>query len=112
MRKSAAGRGRRLLHSLAASHAFLDQNEIVVDVGIIRISGLGRQQDLAGARIVGPQDVRIALVVENFRRFADDANGPAIGAISEIEPLQPIIACGETDPRFGIARMRLNCPPE
>src|SRR5262245_11403344 len=91
-----------LLHALALAHALVEQLQIVPDVGIVRILGLGLQERHARARIVAAQHVGIALVIEQFRGLANDADSLVVGAIGELEAAQLIIGRRQAHPGFGV----------
>ena len=44
------------------------------------------------------------MVVEDFRRRAYDRHRLLIGAVGEIEALQPVVGCGQAGPGLGVAR--------
>ena len=101
-----AQRPAALLHGLAAAEALVEQLEIVLDVGVARVLGGGRQQGRAGARVVAAQHVGIAPVVEHLRGRPDDGDGLLVGAVGEVEAAQPVVGGGEPDPGLGVARMQ------
>jgi hypothetical protein len=67
------------------------QFEIVLDVGIARVMGLGLQQRLAGAPMIAPQHVGVAAVVEDFPGRASNLYRLLIGSVGKLEPAQPIV---------------------
>src|SRR5262245_26954401 len=101
-----------LLHALALAHALVEQLQIVLDVEIVRILGLGLHERHARARIVTAQHVGIALVIEHFRGLADDADGLVVGAIGQLETAQLIIGRRQAHPGFGVLRARLDSAAE
>ena len=61
-----------------------------------------------GAGIVAAQHVGETLVVEDFHRRTDDADGLRIGAVGQIEAVQPVVRRRQPDPGLGIVRMLLD----
>jgi hypothetical protein len=80
--------------------------EVVLDVGIIGVFGAGVEEDLAGAGEVPAQHIGIALIVEDFRCRAGDAQHLVIGAVGKLEAFQPVIGGGK--PGLGVARALLD----
>ena len=99
---------RGLIDRLGLARALVQQPEIVGDVGTFRVLGLGCQEHAAGAPVVAAQHVGKALVVHDLGRCPDDLDGLGIGAVGEIEALEPVVGRGEADPGFGVARMQLD----
>lgn len=67
--------------------------------------GLGLFKLLLGTPVFAAQHEGEALVVEDFRRRANDADGLLVGAVGEIEAVQVVIAGRQADPGGGGARM-------
>src|SRR5580704_17790898 len=105
MFKAWAACNAALLDGLAVAVALFEQLQIGLDVGVGRVFGAGFFELLVGAGIVAAQHVGEALVVEDFGRRADEAQRRSIGAVGEIETVQPVIRRGEPDPGAGIVRM-------
>src|SRR5262245_47983535 len=74
-----------LLDAFALSLALLEQLEIALDIGIVRVLRAGLEQCRARTRIVAAQHKGIAPVVEHFRRRTDDGDRLAIGAVGKLE---------------------------
>jgi hypothetical protein len=98
----------RLLDRLAVVIALFKQLQISLNVGIGWVLGLRFLKLFVGARVVAAQHVGEALIVQDLGGRTDDADRLGIGAIGEIEAVQPIIRRGKTDPGFSIIRMFLD----
>src|SRR6185312_15485029 len=97
-----------LLNGLALERAVLKQLHVGLDVRVAGVLFLRLFELLVGAGVVAAQHVGEALVIEDFRRSADDADGFGIGAVGEIETAQPVVGCREAHPGFAVARTRLD----
>src|SRR6185436_15403961 len=80
-----------LLDALAFAHGLLEQLQIALNIRIFRILGLGLQERDARTRIVAAQNEGIALVVEDLRRLANDADSLSVGAVCELEAAQLVV---------------------
>src|SRR5215207_2625448 len=58
--------------------------QVVADLLVLRILRLGLRKILAGAAQVAAQKVRVAAVVEEFRRRADQLEGLGVGASASL----------------------------
>ena len=86
----------------------LQQLQIGLDVGVGGVLGLRLVQQFIGALIVAAQHVGEAFVVEHFDGRADQADDLRIGAVGEIEAVQPVVGGGEPDPGFGVVGVLLD----
>src|SRR4029077_8398625 len=100
--------GAALLDGPAVVIALFEQSQIGEHVRIGRVLGAGLVELLFGPGIVAAQHVGEALVVEDFRRRADQADGRRIGAVGEVEAAQPVVGRREPDPGAGVVRMLLH----
>ena len=94
-----------LLDRLALTVAVFEQAHIGLDMGIAGVLGLSVLELLLRPRVIAAQHIRKALIVEDFRRRANDADGLFVGAVGEIEAVQPVVGRREPDPGLGVARM-------
>src|SRR5829696_439812 len=82
--------------------------QVVADLLVLRILRLGLRKILAGAAQVAAQKVRVAAVVEEFRRRADQLKGLGVGAVGEPVALELVIGSGEPEPGLGVVLAALD----
>src|SRR5499426_1140761 len=92
-----------LLAAAATAHALFQKLDVVLDVRVGRVLRQGLGEPGAGAVIIAAQHVGEALVVENLRRTADDGDGGRIGAVGEVEALEPVVGRRQANPGLGLA---------
>ena len=53
------------------------------------------------------QHIGESLVIEDFRRRPDDADGLLVGTVGEIEAVQPVIRCRKPNPGLGLSLIHI-----